>query len=247
MLAAVGSGESGDPALAHQLLEAGVQGAVGEGAQGAEHPAQSLAQLVAVHGRLVQQPKDGEVEDALAPSHVASRCIAPIHRHVIPRIACCPRDRPQRPACPLTWGAPSPSAPRSRESATPPRSPGRPPLPAVVEAVASLVVLGVLAIAGALVTAYVLTDVPEENAEATAQASIVSWSDGVEMGRFGVTNREAVDVSTLPEHVTRAVLAAEDRTSTRTTGSARAPSSAPPGTTCAAAPPRAARRSPSST
>src|ERR1700761_173653 len=60
----------GDQALSVQLGQAGVQGAVGQRAERAEQQVELLAELVAVHGRPVQQPEDGELEDSSpVPAH----------------------------------------------------------------------------------------------------------------------------------------------------------------------------------
>jgi membrane peptidoglycan carboxypeptidase len=69
-------------------------------------------------------------------------------------------------------------------------------------------VLGGLALVGVV---YARTEIPEPNADATASAVRILWSDGSEMGRIGDQNRIPVDLAEVPEHVQRAVLAAEDR------------------------------------
>ena len=72
--------------------------------------------------------------------------------------------------------------------------------------------LGALA-AGALVAAYAATDIPPPSEFADAQTTTVYYSDGVqEMGTFGVQNRVILDQEQIPEHVSNAVVAAEDRT-----------------------------------
>ena len=56
------------------------------------------------------------------------------------------------------------------------------------------------------------TEVPEPNDVATAQTSIVYWSDGTtELGRLGEANRINVPLEDVPLDVQHAVLAAEDR------------------------------------
>ncbi len=73
-----------------ERLQARVQRAVGQGAERAEHEVEALAQLVAVHGRLVQQAEDGRLEHVGTTAHGApprsavsrgstSRCINSIH------------------------------------------------------------------------------------------------------------------------------------------------------------------------
>jgi membrane peptidoglycan carboxypeptidase len=69
-------------------------------------------------------------------------------------------------------------------------------------------VLAVMALVG---TVYARTEVPEPNADATAAAVRILYDDGAEMGRVGAQNRIPVSLDQVPEHVQRAVLAAEDR------------------------------------
>src|SRR5262249_2320861 len=76
-----------DPAPGHQGLQAGVEGAVGQGAERPEQRVQPLAQLVPVQGALVQEAEDGEVERTAATAHAGlprsgdapMRCIAAIY------------------------------------------------------------------------------------------------------------------------------------------------------------------------
>ena len=67
----------GDQALGVQLVQAGVQGAVGERAERAEQHVQLLAELVAVHGRSMEQPENGELKDG---SPVAAHGVPPVGR-----------------------------------------------------------------------------------------------------------------------------------------------------------------------
>ena len=69
-------------------------------------------------------------------------------------------------------------------------------------------VLAVVALVG---TVYARTDIPEPNAESTAAAVRILYEDGTEIGRVGAQNRIPVTIDEVPEHVQRAVLAAEDR------------------------------------
>jgi membrane peptidoglycan carboxypeptidase len=72
-----------------------------------------------------------------------------------------------------------------------------------------LFVLGVAAVGAA----YAMTNVPQPNDLANAQASIIYYADGkTEMDRVAKVNRESVPLSKIPVHVQRALLAAEDRT-----------------------------------
>ena len=73
-----------------------------------------------------------------------------------------------------------------------------------------LFVLGVLGVG----VAYAMTDLPEPNEIATAQASIVYYADGkTEMARLSDAegNRESVPLDTVPDHMQKAMLAGEDQ------------------------------------
>ena len=79
-----------------------------------------------------------------------------------------------------------------------------------------LVGLGLLAVAvlaAAFAFAYSRTEVPEPNDFADAQSTILYYADGqTELARFtGGYDREVVPLSQVPDHVQKAVLAAEDR------------------------------------
>ena len=65
----LGADGLGDEALVEQLPQAGVERAVGQGTEDTERSVEALAQLVAVHGALVQQPQDGELEQFGATAH----------------------------------------------------------------------------------------------------------------------------------------------------------------------------------
>ena len=59
---------------------------------------------------------------------------------------------------------------------------------------------------------YLLTDIPDANAEATSQTTIVYWSDGeTELGRLSEQNRTSVAFGRMPVALQQATLAAEDR------------------------------------
>ncbi len=77
-------------------------------------------------------------------------------------------------------------------------------------------VTGGLLLVGALVAvftfAWFTVSIPDENAVAQAQTSIIYWNDGkTELARIGDTNRISIPLSQVPEHTQKAVLAAEDR------------------------------------
>ena len=76
-------------------------------------------------------------------------------------------------------------------------------------AFAALVALGIAGV----VIAYALIEIPQPNDRAVAEASVIYYSDGeTEMDRIATVNREAVELSKVPEDVQHAFLAAEDRT-----------------------------------
>lgn len=76
----------------------------------------------------------------------------------------------------------------------------------------SLVVLAAALGVAAFAVLYAVIDIPEPNEDAVAQTTVVYWSDGeTELGRLGTANRTSVPLSSLPQHVKDAVLAAEDR------------------------------------
>jgi membrane peptidoglycan carboxypeptidase len=78
----------------------------------------------------------------------------------------------------------------------------------------TILVLVALAAIGIAVFAFLVarTTVPAPNDLATAQATIVYWSDGTtEMGRLGDETRRSVPLNQVPVDVQHAVLAAEDR------------------------------------
>jgi membrane peptidoglycan carboxypeptidase len=78
--------------------------------------------------------------------------------------------------------------------------------------VLAILVLGTAAVVAAFGVAIARTTVPAPNDVATAQTTIVYWSDGkTELGRLGTANRISVPLSQVPLVVQHAVLSAEDR------------------------------------
>jgi membrane peptidoglycan carboxypeptidase len=72
--------------------------------------------------------------------------------------------------------------------------------------------LGFFALCAAFFALYLMIDVPQPNDLATAETSVVYYDDGKDViGRYAEVNREIVSLDQIPEHVQRAVLAAEDR------------------------------------
>jgi membrane peptidoglycan carboxypeptidase len=97
-------------------------------------------------------------------------------------------------------------ASRSRAKAAPPK---RHWLRNTILVLVALAAIGV----GVFVLLVARTTVPAPNDLATAQATIVYWSDGTtEMGRLGDETRRSVALDQIPVDVQRAVLSAEDRT-----------------------------------
>ena len=76
-----------------------------------------------------------------------------------------------------------------------------------------LTVGGVIVALGALVAGvWFSTDIPQPNAIATAQSTVLYYSDGThEIGRIGALDRTDVPLAKVPKPVQDAVLAAEDR------------------------------------
>ncbi|MFD7500596.1 transglycosylase domain-containing protein [Streptomyces sp. NPDC059850] len=66
-------------------------------------------------------------------------------------------------------------------------------------------------VAGALVSGYLLVDIPAANKAAIAQSNVFLYSDGSPLAREGKVNRENVQLSQVPKRTQHAVLAAEDR------------------------------------
>ena len=76
-----------------------------------------------------------------------------------------------------------------------------------------LVLLGLFLLgAASLGVAFAMVSVPQPNAFANAQASIIYYAGGkTEMARISEVNRESVPLTQIPPHVQHALLAAEDR------------------------------------
>lgn len=78
----------------------------------------------------------------------------------------------------------------------------------------SLVVACGLGFAGVLVmcgVAYATTEIPPPNEAAEAQATVVEWRDGSKMATLGEQQRFRIDLAQMPDHLQKAVLAAENR------------------------------------
>ncbi|HEU4999613.1 MAG TPA: transglycosylase domain-containing protein, partial [Lapillicoccus sp.] len=72
--------------------------------------------------------------------------------------------------------------------------------------------VGFLCMVAAVGVAYAMTPIPQPNDLISAQTTIVYYDNGkTEIGRFGEQNRIIVPLDKVPEHVQKAVLAAEDR------------------------------------
>ncbi|MGO4420126.1 transglycosylase domain-containing protein, partial [Streptomyces sp. MCAF7] len=70
--------------------------------------------------------------------------------------------------------------------------------------------LALLLIGGFLVL-YVMVDVPNANALATAEANVYKYSDGTIMAKTGKINRESVPLSKIPKEVQHTFVAAENK------------------------------------
>jgi membrane peptidoglycan carboxypeptidase len=72
--------------------------------------------------------------------------------------------------------------------------------------------VGFLAMVALIGVGYAATDIPQPNELISAQTTIVYYDNGkTEIGRFGEQNRIIVELDKVPDHVQKAVLAAEDR------------------------------------
>jgi len=72
--------------------------------------------------------------------------------------------------------------------------------------------VGFLSLVALVGVAYAQTSIPTPNELTSAQTTVVYYGDGkTEIGRFGDQNRRNVDLDQVPDHVQKAVLAAEDR------------------------------------
>jgi membrane peptidoglycan carboxypeptidase len=70
--------------------------------------------------------------------------------------------------------------------------------------------LGIL-LSGLLVAIFIRTEIPQLNPYIGTQATVVTYTDGSEMGRFASENRIEVPLIKVPKYTQRAVLAAEDK------------------------------------
>ncbi|MEZ0493817.1 transglycosylase domain-containing protein [Kineococcus sp. TBRC 1896] len=106
-----------------------------------------------------------------------------------------------------------PNRPAARKGAGGARPSGRRPRRRkVLGWVLGLVVAGAVLAVGGFAAAYAFVGVPDPNKLADAQTSTVYFSDGTtELGTFAARNRENVTLDQVPDHVQKAVLAAEDR------------------------------------
>jgi membrane peptidoglycan carboxypeptidase len=72
--------------------------------------------------------------------------------------------------------------------------------------------VGFLCLLALVGVAYAMTPIPQPKSLISAQATIVYYDNGkTEIGRFGEQNRIIVPLDKVPDHVQKAVLAAEDR------------------------------------
>lgn len=72
--------------------------------------------------------------------------------------------------------------------------------------------VGFLTMVALIGVGYAATDIPQPNELISAQTTIIYYDNGkTEIGRFGEQNRIIVPLDQVPDHVQKAVLAAEDR------------------------------------
>jgi membrane peptidoglycan carboxypeptidase len=77
--------------------------------------------------------------------------------------------------------------------------------------VLTLLLLGILSVITVLVAAYAATSVPQKDALASAQSSVVYWKNGKTLAAFPGPNRRSVPLKQVPQSLQYAVLSAEDR------------------------------------
>jgi membrane peptidoglycan carboxypeptidase len=76
----------------------------------------------------------------------------------------------------------------------------------------ALAFVGFLAMVALVGVAYSMTSIPQPSELISAQTTIVYYDNGkAEIGRFGDQNRIIIELEDVPDHVQKAVLAAEDR------------------------------------
>jgi len=103
-------------------------------------------------------------------------------------------------------------APVRRPQGRPTPTRRRPRRRAVLGWLLGLFLTGVALAVGGFAAAYSLVKIPDPNELADAQVSTVYYADGTtELGTFAAVNRENVTLDQVPDHVQKAVLAAEDR------------------------------------
>lgn len=71
--------------------------------------------------------------------------------------------------------------------------------------------LGFVTLTALFTLAYFTVDIPNPNSFVNTQATIIQYSNGVEIGRLGAQNRTSVPLARIPLKVRQAVLSAEDR------------------------------------
>ncbi|MBN3930319.1 penicillin-binding protein [Streptomyces verrucosisporus] len=92
-----------------------------------------------------------------------------------------------------------------------PRRTGPRRLPPTRKTLLAAAAVALLAGAGALITGYMLVEIPAPNSAAAAQNNVYLYSDGTQLARDGDINRQNVELDAIPESTRHAVLAAEDR------------------------------------
>jgi membrane peptidoglycan carboxypeptidase len=72
-------------------------------------------------------------------------------------------------------------------------------------------IVGAVVAFGAVLTGYLMVDIPRPKAIAAAQNNVYLYADGSQLARVGEVNREIIPLERVPVPVRQAVLAAEDR------------------------------------
>lgn len=78
-------------------------------------------------------------------------------------------------------------------------------------AVATLVLVGLIAGVGAFIYLYSTTDIPDPNADFQTNTTFINYADGTQMGSLSVQNRVTLAYDDMPKVMKDAVVAAENR------------------------------------
>ena len=191
-LAVERGGRLGDEVGPEHLLQGGVERAVGQHPTPSEHEVESLAELVAVHGSLVQQSEDCELDGVTTACHATYRTDISANRESVvagpvPRTLWRVSAK-RRADGPAQTRRPSPRrTPRQRAAK-------------IFKILAIVGVVGALVMAGIVVVLYQAISIPTPNAAFQAQTTFVYYKDGKEqLGTYYEDqNRESIPLDEMP-------------------------------------------------